>query len=132
MKKSILLLTLGLVGCAPQIADRFTPFTVEVTDQKAFESDLKTCRDYAKVYLSERDSVNPSQVAQKGATEAFSNFGYTAVSPYAPALGALGGASGEALSELGLNSEEAKKIISVCLHDKGQLSNSYHIYDPHL
>ena len=69
-------------------------------------------------------------MAQEGATKGFNDLGYSAISPLAPALGALGGASGEALSELGLDSRDAKKIITVCLHDKGQTNNLYHVYDP--
>lgn len=128
--KRVLFLTFSLFGCASQIASNFTPYIVEVKSQAALYQDLDICRRYAIDYLSGRSVINPSQVTQKGATEAFSNFGYTVISPLAPALGALGGASGEALSELGLNSEEAKKIITICLHDKGQRSDNYHVYDP--
>lgn len=130
--KTSVLFALGLFGCAPQIADRFSPFVVEVTDQIALQNDIQTCHEYAKAYLSGKSTLDASQIAQEGATKGFSDLGYSAVSPFAPALGALGGASGEIVSELGLDSAEAKKIITVCLHDKGQQSNSYHIYDPHL
>lgn len=131
-RKTSLFLLLGLIGCAPQIVGNFTPYAVEVSNSDVFKSDLQICRKYAKDYLSGKDSLDASQIAQEGATAGFNDLGYSAISPIAPALGALGGASGEVLNQLGLNSSDGKKIVTVCLHDKGQMNNSYHIYDPHL
>ena len=130
MKRTVILISLGLLGCATQIASKFTPNVVEIKDQVAFNNDLNTCRQYALDFLSGKSSLDASQMAQEGATKGLNDLGYSAISPLAPALGALGGASGEALSELGLDSRDAKKIITVCLHDKGQTNNLYHVYDP--
>lgn len=129
-RKVSLLLIITLSGCASQTVSTFIPFTVEVRSQQALSQDLDICRRYAQDYLSGRSSINPSQVAQEGLRAGMGSLGYLPLAPTAPALGALGGASSETLSELGLDSQEGKKIVSICLHDKGQKSDQYHVYDP--
>lgn len=119
-----------LGGCAVQQTESFEPYAVEITDQKAYSNDLWHCREYALNYLNKRSSVSPSQVAQEGLRTGMSDLGYSAISPTAPALGALGGASSEVLSELGLNSVDARRIISKCMTLKGQKSNNYLSIDP--
>lgn len=119
-----------LAGCAKETAANFTPFTVEIVSKQALAQDLDICRRYAGDYLSGRSSIDASQVAQEGARAGLGSLGYLPLAATAPALGALGGASGEALSELGLDSQEAKKVVTICLHDKGQKTDMYHVYDP--
>jgi hypothetical protein len=126
------LLLTTLLGCASQQVSVFTPFTPVINNHEAFDNDLIICRGYSQEYLSGRASVEPSQVLQEGVRAGFGDLGYSAISPTAPALGALGGASGEIISELGLNSLEAKKIVSWCMHDRGQILNNYSVYDPNL
>lgn len=90
-----------------------------------------TCRSYAKDYLSGRGSIDVSQVAQEGLQGGLKQAPTAVLTPYAPALGALGNASTEIVSELGLDSQETRKIIAWCMHDKG-LQNGYSVFDPNL
>ena len=126
------LLFFPAAACATKITSEFVPYTPELNQPSVFTEDLGLCRKYALDYLSTKGNINPSQIAQEGLREGSSKMGYIALSPWAPALGALGAASAETLSQLGLDSKEAKKIISVCMHDKGQKSGAYSVFDPNL
>lgn len=128
----ILPILITLSGCASQTVKDFTPFTVEIKNDQVYQNDLSLCRSYAKAYLDGRAGLDASQIAREGATAGLSNLGYSVLSPAAPALSALGGASGEAVSELGLSSVEAKRIIVNCLYAKGTDSKAYLVLDPHL
>lgn len=127
-----LFLTVLLSGCASQTAQTFQPFVVEVKDDSIYKADLSQCRLYAMEYLNGRQALDASQIVREGATAGLSDLGYSILSPAAPALGALGGASGEAVSELGLSSAETKRIIVNCLYAKGNDSKAYLVLDPHL
>lgn len=120
------------MGCVQSEVEGFTPYTPEIRELSTFYSDLSTCRLHALRYLNEKGNINPSQIAQEGAREGSSKLGYIALSPWAPVLGALGAASAETLSQLGLDSKDSKKIIAVCMHDKGVHHNLYSVYDPNL
>lgn len=132
MRVSALIFLLILGGCATETASQFVPYTVEIKKEATFKNDLVLCRSYALNYLKERDYLNGSEIVREGATAGLGNLATSVVSPTATALAALGGASGEALSELGLNGLEAKKIIANCLHDKGLRSGDYLTLDPNL
>jgi len=133
ISKIIPLLSLVLIsGCASKMAQEFVPYTVELKSADTFREDLGACRGYALHYLIKKGGLDVSQIAQEAATEGSSKLGYMVLSPFAPALGALGAASAETLTQLGLNSQEAKKIISLCMHDKGLKHGMYHTLDPNL
>lgn len=131
--RALIILCLLLTGCATKVAQTFTPFAVEIqgpVGQKHLSQDMKLCQGYAYDYLHSKPPLDVSQIASGAVTGGLSDLGYLGISPVAPALGGLGGASGETLSELGFDTKEAKKVITICLHDKGVQSNYYHIYDP--
>lgn len=113
-------------------ATEFVPYTVELKSGDTFREDLSACRGYALEYLIKKGGLDASQIAQEAATEGSSKLGYVVLSPFAPALGALGAASAETLSQLGLDSKEAKKIIATCMHDKGLKHGMYLTLDPNL
>lgn len=119
-----------LSGCASQTAANFTPFTVEIKSQQALSQDLNICRRYAQDYLTSRPGLDASQIAQESLTGGLKQLPSIPLSPLTPALGAAGSGSTEVISELGLSGPEAKKVITICLHDKGQKSDLYHVYDP--
>jgi hypothetical protein len=121
-----------LSGCATKVATSFVPYAVEVQDRQVYNADLDKCHTYALDYLTKKNSLDVSEVASAGARSALGNVASIAVSPAAVGLSGLGGSSSEALSEFGLNSEQAKKIIAWCMHDKGAASGKYVIYDPNL
>lgn len=127
-KYLVLLVFLG--GCAERITSGYTPYTVEIKDQALFNNDLQACRNYALQYLRDQGGLKPSEMAQEGATEGLNKMGYVVVSPLAPVLGALGGASGEAMTQLGLNSVKGKKIVASCMKSKGDKSGNYLTIDP--
>ena len=131
-KVLLLLLSVLLSGCANRIAQEFVPYTVELKSADTFREDLGACRGYALHYLIKKGGLDVSQIAQEAATEGSSKLGYMVLSPFAPALGALGAASAETLTQLGLNSQEAKKIIATCMHDKGLKHGMYLTLDPNL
>lgn len=132
VKLAALAFSAALLGCASKITSEFVPYTVELKSGDTFREDLGACRGYALHYLIKKGGLDVSQIAQEAATEGSSKLGYMVLSPFAPALGALGAASAETLTQLGLNSQEAKKIIATCMHDKGLKHGMYHTLDPNL
>lgn len=129
-----LLAILLLSGCASNTVSSFTPYAPkeEMKSLQDYNLDLALCRTEALEYLSGKSSINPLEMASAGAQKALGNLGTATVAPVTIPLYGLGGASGEGLSELGLSSQDVKKIISWCMHDHGLLSNQYHVYDPNL
>lgn len=123
-----------LTGCASQTIETFQPFSPkeEMKDNKAYQADLITCQLEAKEYLSGRSGLDGNQIASEALQKGFSNLGTGIASPTVPGVYALGGASSEALSELGLSAQDVKKVLAWCLHDHGVASGAYHIYDPNL
>ena len=127
-----LLISLG--GCVSNEINNFTPYAplAEIKDQTVFNNDLKICREYAQNYINGKSVISPSQTASEGLQSALKSAGSLLTSPISPAISGLGGASGEALNELGMNGSFAKKIVANCMHDKGSKSGAYSIYDPYL
>lgn len=126
----IILLSILLSGCATEVARTYIPYTPEILNKEAYEADLKLCQDYALKYLKGKEGISGPQIAASGLQAGLGDLGYMVVSPIAPALGGAGGASGEAIRELGLNTQEVKHILAQCLHDKGFKSGAYSTYDP--
>jgi hypothetical protein len=123
-----------LAGCAAQSVQTFTPFVpkAEMKSQATFDVDLAACRAYALEYLSGKSDLDPVSVASATAQGALSNLAEIAVSPVATGLSGVGSGSSEITSELGLNSNEGKKVVAVCLHDRGERSGAYHVMAPEL
>lgn len=120
-----LLLFLGCSGVS-----NYTPYTVGILDAQGYAKDLKLCRQYGQEYLQGKSSVDPIQVASEGAQGALSGLGYLPISPFSPALSGLGKGSSEGLSELGVTTSDAKKVIALCMADHARTSGNYKIYDP--
>lgn len=134
IKITTLTIILGLFtsGCATQTAQTFQPFVAEVKDQQALSNDLSVCQTIALDYLGTIQGVDPQKLTSEGLQSTLNGASYFAIHPLAPLFAGAGGVGGEALKEFGLNSTDAKKVISLCLHDKGQKSDKYHVYDPNL
>lgn len=128
--KKLLILTSLLLGACTNIVSNYVPYTVEITDIDVFNSDLEKCKDYAINYMNSKDAINTSDVLAAGSQAALSNAATAIVSPAAVGISGLGGASSEALSELGVLSNDGKRIVSLCLRTKGQQSKSYLVLDP--
>lgn len=129
MKKYLILSLLVLTGCATEQVSKFEPYApkAEIKSQFAYVVDLANCRNYALDYLNNKSSLDPLSVAGSAAQGSLSNL-TTSITT----VGVSGGgyAVSEALNELGLNSDTGKKVVAICMHDKGQASGMYHIYDP--
>jgi len=123
-------LLLIVSGCSKAAVEGFTPYTPEIRDKELFIKDLGVCRGHALNYLLINNNLDVSEIASSGATKAVSNAGTGIVNPLIPGLYGLGGASGELLRQLGLDSQDAKKIITICMHDKGLQSKEYSVFDP--
>lgn len=129
MKKYLILSLLLLAGCTTEQVIKFEPYApkAEIKSQFAYVVDLADCRNYALDYLNNKSSLDPLSVAGSAAQGSLSNL---TTSVATVGLSGGGYAASEALSELGLNSNAGKKIVAICMHDKGQASGMYHIYDP--
>ena len=137
---SKLLFTLSfllLTGCATTEVKEFTPFVPSVQLKNSstlvtFYNTLQECRADAVEYLDGKTSISPVDVSKKGLQQGLSNLGTGVVNPVIPGLYSLGGASGEVLDELGLNSVSGKKIVAWCMKDHGDQTKLWTVYDLNL
>lgn len=128
--KAWLLSVLLLTGCAGQTAQTFIPYTPEITDSNQYYDDLQVCHSYVYNWVKNSNELNAPQIASSGLESGLDSLGSAAVSPYAPIAEGAGGASSEALNELGITTKTVKHMVSQCMHDKGIASKAYSVWDP--
>ena len=133
LKSLLASLSLLLVaGCTTETINSFQPFAVDLHSPFAYVADLQVCRTAALRYNDTQTAFDPLGVASSGVRAGLGNLASAAVSPVAPVISTVGGSSSEVIAQFGLDTQTVKKIITWCMHDKGQASGAYHIFDPNL
>lgn len=115
-----------LTGCT-SLAN-WQPYVREVTDRDRYAADADLCRQYALDYKPGLSLEAVGSGAMRGAA---ANAAGGALEPLVPAVGALGGATGEVISGLDLLSADAKKVFVICLRSKTEKDGSALVLDPH-
>lgn len=118
------LLALLLCACA---APTYQPYTVEVIDPIIFRSDLSLCQGYAKAYPQ---AFSPTAVVAAGVAGGLQNAPGAAVSPLVPVVGALGSAAEAVLSGIDVLNSNQRKIVIMCMTQKGIRSGAFLVLDP--
>jgi hypothetical protein len=122
-----LIAVLFLAGCT-SVAD-YRPYVQDVVDQIRLAADEKDCLVHAQAYSTPLALGSVGEALFKGAA---SNAAEGVINPLVPAAGGVGGASVALLNSLGVMSGDQRKVFLICLHDRGEHSQTYHVMDPNL
>lgn len=125
MKLCVLLLCVFIAGCGG--VSGYEPYVQDIVQPAELIKDEIACRDYALAYATPIDlSAIFTSAAQGGANNASG----AAINPLVPVLGAAGGATSAALSQLGILNNDQKRIFLRCLEHRGERSRAYNVMDP--
>jgi hypothetical protein len=114
-----------LAGCST--APPTPPIVFEVKDSSAFIDDFALCSSHA---LEAKRRVSVSSIGVAGARSGLSTAPTAAINPLAPAIGAVAGATSEALNELNVLGHDAQRLTVRCMERKGDKSGAYFVLDP--
>lgn len=118
-----LLLTLSACSTVPT----WEPYAVEVRAPAIYAADVAACRAYA---LAKPGGVSVTRIGEKAGVAGSQSLSGAAVNPLVPALGALGGATGEALEELGFTDVTQRRTFVKCLDKKTLADGSALVLEP--
>lgn len=114
-----------LAGCA-SVKD-YLPYVEDVANPSELFKDEVECNRYAVAYKTPFDlEAIATGAAQGGANNASG----AAINPLVPLLGAAGGATSAALSQLGILNNDQRRVFLKCLEHRGERSHAYNVMDP--
>jgi len=119
-----------LGGCADIFPSSvsYVPLTARVDDPVQYQKDLDECHLIADGY---RAGVNKGNLAQGAFSGAANNVAGTAISPFVPVLGAVGGAASSLVSGFGITRQDSITILVRCVLEETRRDHSAVVVDPH-